>query len=561
MTQTLAQTQHPATGEPGTAHYESSRPASSKSDHSENQGVALERGPFALTQRKQTLRKEARTCAQRKDHASNTSPVSTESSTPINSPEAFESSTQSGISPVLTSFSESHPSAASMGSNPRVDIKGGAISKSSEIQSQGPRQGIEATPERADGNQSFDANQLSNVTDPQERAVTMTVTDSTLECWDDKTYFGRKRAKTKLFVGRSRAFSFPGFLVNEWEQDIMPRLVNDLAAVSSWSSPDEFFEAELRMAGHTVRKEMVVCLKPTVCIRCTSKTCRKEFKKAVKDLDYLASFCAGRVEVRLGAPKLATSESKDELSMEDDDSEHSNISQDNTEQDQMIQIWKHGESACGLKMRTVSSTHDRPIESISTIGGLIKVDNQIFGLTTGHGIIAPSLAAPKKTPLSYSDSSTDESDLESLVDSDTDLEMEDTQDIRQSDAVHIPTVWKDLPFRGSACFGGRKKTTASLDDMSELKSVDFALIDMGFASSSYLTNTFKVFGESKAYVDNIRHDTELYSGPVLVIVDKDLPREGFLLEGVTLFRNKTSSFHTRKLELSAPLRKCKVECV
>lgn len=124
-----------------------------------------------------------------------------------------------------------------------------------------------------------------------------------LDFWDDKNRLNWSRKR--LCVGRLRKFPCSQPLMTEWEKDILPYLMHDLRATCSWFSPNEVFEAELRMAGYVLSGESKILLGPTVCIRCTTRGCKKEFRKAVKDLSYLACFCSGRFEVRRGAPQFA----------------------------------------------------------------------------------------------------------------------------------------------------------------------------------------------------------------------------------------------------------------
>ncbi|KAJ4287992.1 hypothetical protein N0V90_012008 [Kalmusia sp. IMI 367209] len=340
--------------------------------------------------------------------------------------------------------------------------------------------------------------------------------------------------------------------------------MGDLAAVSTWSSPEEIFEAELRMAGH-VTKEKVVHLNPTACIRCTSKACRKEFEKAVKDLDYLTSFCLGRVEVRLSAPRLATSDSQSPPYRKYQIRESE---QRNRVQNWMVQQSPHGGSACGLKLKVITKQSDMDIETMCTIGGLIRVNDKIYGLTTGHGILAPSRpqsASPPRAPVSstssdytLSDAESDSSD-DSYASSDEESSRIEWTSQRPLDTVTIGAgnrvqqlEWRNTYSGGPACFCEKSQGLGIIENISS--NSDFALVVMGFSPTFHLFNEYRETSSLKmSSVDRIKHDTDLISGHVSLLIGKDQTISGHLLEGSTTFRNQTATFCTRKIEISAPL--------
>jgi hypothetical protein len=435
-------------------------------------------------------------------------------------------------------------------------------------------------------------------TEAPHHTIGLDVTSPFLDCWDKIFLF--RRTKKKLFVGRPRALPCPMDLVVQWEEEIKPRLMNDLVSVSSWSTPDEVFEAELRMAG-LVRKEKTVQLHPTVCIRCTTKECQKEFEKATKDLDYLASFCFGRIEVRLGAPKLAATDPQSPRTSSSSCSEDSSISDEEDArlreaemeslylvrlalrkearereerqtarqvgqetsilQDWWIQESFNGHSACGMKLQIVTSTCGMRVETISTIGGLIKIDERIYGLTTGHGIVAPP-EPTRDVPVMSLDSSSSSESATSASDSD----CSDCSDASVAHAnpgsdhygkITQQIKWKRTPASGPVSFCGRTKITHR-DDVNHIpwNNSDFALVDMQLSPNFQLNNSYKDAVGSKTFcVDGTKHDVDLDDGEVLIVTETCQTISGYLLRGATSFRIKDALFQTRKIELNAPLRK------
>lgn len=397
------------------------------------------------------------------------------------------------------------------------------------------------------------------------------------DCWDKKFLLSKNRLKKKFYVGKMRLLPCPPSLTARWESEIYPRLMNDLLAVLSWSTPNEFFEAELRMAGYA-RNERTARLKPTVCIRCTSKGCRKDFEKAVKDLDYLNSFSQGNVEVRLGAPRLATS-----------GNEFPEQRECVVQWDRRLQVQDStsGSSACGLKLRVVAETGSKTYENISTIGGLVNVNNKVYGLTTAHGILSlPGIAA-----LSTTDSSDcSDSDSSAYLDSDSESldDLDATPDTSLLDKHRRPGAnrlglnarpnqtlkteiseqpeWKNVTFCGPMCFCGRGSVTGGTNEYTSSRTdMDFALIDMGLSTKYQLYNEY-TYGSGqnlpKIQIDGIKNDEDLKAGEVILLIGQNQVRAGHLLDGTAFFRNKAMLVKTMKIELDVPLRKCyKYKCI
>ncbi|KAJ4345243.1 uncharacterized protein N0V89_011373 [Didymosphaeria variabile] len=415
---------------------------------------------------------------------------------------------------------------------------------------------LDAVADRLREGERLDTAIIASDTHAPQQSVSLDVSSTFLECWDKKVRFGRL-PKAKLFVGQPRALPCDADLVTKWEEVIKPRLMSDLESVCSWSTPNESFEAELCMAG-VVRKEKVVELNPTVCIRCKSKGCRKEFERAVKDLDYLASFCFGRVEVRLGAPQLASMlpQSDTQTPYYEDVSTDEEEAQREAEIESLykIQLEHHHEreerrkapramsdwwirqkwwiqelfpedSACGLKLRIETNISGVNIQSISTIGGLIKIDEKIYGLTTGHGVIAPP-DLPTVTHTIPSESSSEyESEFFGSDSESSDASVADANaDSNQCAEVIHQIRWRDIPAGGLACFCGK-------------------------------TDIHNIVGHGMFHLNDVIHDADLKAGEVFILTGKYQTVCGYLLRGPASFRIKDALFQTRKIELREPLPK------
>lgn len=242
-----------------------------------------------------------------------------------------------------------------------------------------------------------------------------------------------------------------------------------------------------------------------------------------------------------------------------------------------------GASACGLRLRVLTETSGAEDENILTIGGLVKVDNKVYGLTTAHGILEPLRVANKTSSL-ISDSSdsaaSTASDSESEPGDDSDSSSE-TNCLDEHDP-HIKRPlgiydqlgwgakasfrdqiqqlqWKDVTFCGPMSHCGRGSVTGGTNEVTtSLTNADFALIDMGFSSAYQLYNEYmhpRHPDGPKLSICGFKHDEDLIAGEIFLLTGQNQVTVGYLLDGPTLFMNRTVVFHTRKIQLDAPLRK------
>ncbi|KAF2437361.1 hypothetical protein P171DRAFT_526928 [Karstenula rhodostoma CBS 690.94] len=252
-----------------------------------------------------------------------------------------------------------------------------------------------------------------------------------------------------------------------------------------------------------MRNDKTVQLHPTVCIRCSSKRCRKKFKEAVKDLEYLTPRFR-RVEVILETPQFATGEPESSETITHE-AANTQVRNPSVKQTQQIQSWSHGDSACGLKLKTTTWISNKRIEAISTIGGVVKVDGKFYGLTTAHGIIAPpEPSASGQSSSCSSEVSTSESGSESSDDPEDTHSTDVTKINCESEEVYLPNRWDDLSSSGPACFCGQTQPLAPVDETHASNNSDFALIDMGLSPSRLIFNTYSISNRRVADINTIR---------------------------------------------------------
>jgi hypothetical protein len=138
-------------------------------------------------------------------------------------------------------------------------------------------------------------------------------------------------------------------------------------------------EPELRLVGESDAHTGLVELRPTVVIRCGCESYRAAIDDAVKDLGYLHDFSKGVVLVHRKAPKQASRPS--------DLASSSSTSLRAQHIDGLVELaLPNTASACGMSMRYTGCVDMSVRQSLGTIGGLIKINNTVYGLTTGHTV-------------------------------------------------------------------------------------------------------------------------------------------------------------------------------
>lgn len=212
-------------------------------------------------------------------------------------------------------------------------------------------------------------------------------------------------------------------------------------------------------------------------------------------------------------------------------------------------------SACGI--RTRFSVHDSG-SSLSTIGGLIVVDNSVFGLTTAHGIIG--CLAASKTP---SRSDTDEDTSDSSSDSEISMSVESSgrrirrrgyrRGGRRPTQSSAQDEWSSLLVPNIVSYKGRGTLTGdySLPTQSPPMS-DFALIDLDTKLLGTLKNSYHVPSTSSIQdISGSLRNNQLSAGEVLIITSSNaIP--GYLLEGTASIILRGTAMRTKKIQITNP---------
>jgi hypothetical protein len=339
-----------------------------------------------------------------------------------------------------------------------------------------------------------------------------------------------------VYVGKLHEIMPPASLQKEWVESFRTPLLNRLMPVIdslplALSRPETTIEPEFCMSGKVVHGRSTIALRPTIWIRCGSKECQKAVQKNIAHISVLQRF---PIHVTLHAPRPAGS-ARDQVSISRSSFRSSDIVEDEivtigsvgphvvlgTREDtctisttalkiKVQPLLDNHHSPCGLRVHL----HNREGAGYAcTIGGLIRLDGTIVGLTTAHAIYEHGV----------------DDRLSEILD----------PDFSSADF----TSWKPGVL-WAASYGASKSSTTNHYGR------DFALLRFKLDRTQPIFNTY--WTSSGAHVvDSISQDMKgravnLVCSPVDV-------RQGHLLEGDSLVLDKRGCWQTRKIQLDSPL--------
>lgn len=387
-----------------------------------------------------------------------------------------------------------------------------------------------------------------------------------------------------FYVGTLKEIPPPPTLQEEWATIVRPRLVNDLRQVlralpRSLSATDSIVEPEFCMAGEIIDGSNTVELKPTIQIRCGSKKCQSSIREATADLSYLERFSRSPVRVHLHAPRPGASQPASRspvngsvLSSRDYTYHRATIFLDHKvaalakggspagqadlrgfrEGSQFhLMSYPHSQSACGSKLRVRYVEGGSFHERICTVGGLIRIDDEIYALTTAHAFYAvhdkPDFDPGSTFPLNTA---------KVLVGKDRINGKNRRQESSLDDLV-IPQILMEKIEAELVC--ARYSDGRGEIEPGQSFCTDFALLKIKFSAGKMLFNKYEklhILGNEsivcKFTVDS--WEAQPNSGPVEIIYGQGHLNEGYLLEGDALFMHRNAVFQTRKVQTSLPLR-------
>jgi hypothetical protein len=424
----------------------------------------------------------------------------------------------------------------------------------------------------------------------------------------------------KLYVGLLREVPPPKNIQEKWDRDIVENLEKHICQATAtlpkaMCDEDVITELVLCMAGERCSSTAVVldsdtrcpkspvALKPTVWIHCGSKKCMKKVVECILKLPYLNHFLSkfhmGPPHISLYAPWPAASKisphftsavgnevpsfasnhrrSQPSLDPVTDQTHASNFIRNTREIESLSLAIRYTPfqgvtPICGARIRfTIVTSDGRVIERYSTVGGIVKVHDSLFGLTTAHGITSGLREVSSKTDAdedevdSLDESSSERgSDCQESSGSNSDSEASDnypnhsesgaSSSARVESTVRRDLVseetWLELPLPQTVAYGakGTLQFDYSFPDVAP-DEADFALIDM--PSIQGLVNGFHdPFKNINIPISEYYQTSELIGGEVLIVTAcGSAPAKGYLLEAKSSVIVKGRIIHTKKIQI------------
>jgi hypothetical protein len=200
-----------------------------------------------------------------------------------------------------------------------------------------------------------------------------------------------------------------------------------------------------------------------------------------------------------------------------------------------------------------------------TIGGLVSIDDTVWGLTTAHSLLGAYDSCGSHG--SHGSHSSDAIDTHlgpvytsEITNGTLPHELSYSGVLSHAPTSDIATSWKEMSSAklGIACYDQRCLGPLDYNERRSTfpEGTDFALIKFE-NSFSNLHNIYKTVDQrvspAECRIDHV--STELNSGVVSILCSPDDVRSGYLLGGSALFMDRASIFTSMKIQLDAPLGK------
>jgi len=352
-------------------------------------------------------------------------------------------------------------------------------------------------------------------------------------------------------MGKARECPPPLAMNMEWSRIIRGRLIGDLISVlqslpRSLSREKTIIEPELCMMGRLDGSSATVEMKPTVLIRCGSKRCQKAVANAVEDLEYLQSFSKSQVVIQRRAPQLASGE-RDTRSdyLAPNVLEHDVISVE-------VGITVI-ESACGLQI----ICRHLDAERSCTLGGLVRVDDRVYGLTTAHAMVSLGSPSSSETCSSYDSDPEDHASSRTASEISTDLAQPSARIEASEDVVRPGIQGWATSHLGPYSYATQRHPLRTNNAYPVSNASDFALIELPKELCN-LPNAYTsrwCDQESMDTITGVRTPSveDLEASVSILCSPTDVCR-GYLLPGDHLFLDRATVFSTKKIQLNSTLR-------
>jgi hypothetical protein len=340
----------------------------------------------------------------------------------------------------------------------------------------------------------------------------------------------------------------------KWEGEVLPLLVQDRAAFGTGlglTTQEINGKEELRMAGPEARRDK---MKATIIISCRTEYFRRRFEEEINRWNYLKRLGVPvKVILDPETPRLAAS-----LAVGSKSTDQANPGPPTHLISCQAERLPDHQSACGLHLKFLVDFGGSQSARVSTLGGLIWVGEKVYGLTTGHSIVA-WLAPPEgASPDAYNSNDT--------TIRDSDHAPRDTAATIQSRLATLAPdqglssdfeEWRDISYHEPFAFAGQCFENGDLQSPvwnDKYLNSDWALVSM--QGCNVVANSYQGPDASRVIISDILPLGQLDSGAVLVLLGLNRVETGFMSQSSSVLRMGNSSFKVRRIMMNKSMGTC-----
>lgn len=383
-----------------------------------------------------------------------------------------------------------------------------------------------ATTVKNEGTQSHDAAQVAN-----GHAVgyaTAQEDPESLNCTRGYEKYQDFFVASKVEVGEQ--------LHREWETKVSPNLMRDRSTfgMSLGLKTDEINgREELCMAGP---RPSPTGMKPTLIVTFRNESFKRKFGQEIQRYDYVKKL---GVEIKMVLEDNGETTRRKNILPRWAASSPPNTSHADTNLPLRLiaceeeHVFGNG-FACGLRLKFVMDCGGSRMTRHATLGGLIRIGDSVYGLTTGHTLVI---------------SGTENTGSEQIRGQ---LAFQDSDDIAFSD----PLSWQQVNCHPTFVFAGQRFRTSDLrSSVSDDKymSSDWLLVNMD--DSGPTENTYEDPSGSRMTISETLALAQLNSGPVLVLSGWRRAQCGYLTQNSSILHTGRSAFRVRQIVMDEPMGK------
>ncbi|KAL2040354.1 hypothetical protein N7G274_006797 [Stereocaulon virgatum] len=355
---------------------------------------------------------------------------------------------------------------------------------------------------------------------------------------------GRSAEKLSQQHFVDKRLAIPDAVVQIWNEQVKKQLDEDLQYIIGGitAGTDHIFsETHLYMAG--IRRGNVLLAEPTIIITCGSKACRRKIDRHLSrlKLHYLDDF-GYPISVQYQPAPAYWASSSVMSSVEETQSRVPDFGFSDLHRLWIEHTWSS--TACGLKMK-FDFTPIRPTrQCYATLGGIVRIDNIIYGMTTAHTFLARLDKEADSSTLKDTDSVS--SGYGSQTETMSVADRENPERFPYSGITFKPLWSPKLHYPYAFSFLGRMNGNNGTVVRHAPPSSDWALFKVPY--SCVLPNM-----NALSELQSIIPETELVYGDVSILCGADAHYNGLLTQTYTSLYMGTTTIEVREVLLNVPL--------